>query len=167
MNWRRIFGIVALLAVAAGGFWLWNWFHPPPEKVIRRQMEKLAANLSAHPEGNIARAAAVNRILSQFSNDILINGEGISRINESLSGKTELQQALFGAMRQLNGDVSFDEVHVIVGPEETNAVVNFTAVARLADQTEPYTADLKAHFLKIDGDWLIHRVDPINVPVAR
>ena len=140
--------------------------HPPPEKVIRRQMEKLAVNLSSRAEGNIARAAAVNRTLALFTSDIFINGEGMSRVGESISGKTELQQALFAASRQLQGDVTFEEIHVTVGPEETNAVVTFSAVAKLADQPQPYSQDIKAQFQNIDGNWLIARVDPINVTTA-
>jgi hypothetical protein len=158
---------VALAAALAGGWWIWTWLNPPPEKVIRKQMEKLSYALSSRAQGNIALAAAVNRALAVFSNDVHINGEGVPRVGESITGKTELQQAIFAAKRQLEGDVTFEEVHVTVGPEKTNAVVTFSAVARLSGQNEPYSADLKAQFQKIDGDWLISRVDAINVPLSQ
>ena len=164
---KKAFGILAMAAALSGAWWIWGWLHPPPEKVIRRQMEKLSFNLSSRAQGNIALTAAVNRVLSVFSSDIYINGEGVPRVGESISGKTELQQAIFAAKRQLEGDFTFEEVHVTVGPEETNAVVTFSAVARLSGQTEPYSADLKAHFQKIDDDWLISRIEAINAPPAR
>src|SRR5689334_5220502 len=103
---KRAFQISALVAALAGAWWIWGWLHPPPEKVIRKQMEKLAYNLSARAQGNIALAAAVNRALAVLSNDIYINGEGVPRVGESITGKTELQQALFAAKRQLEGDVT-------------------------------------------------------------
>ena len=162
MNWRKIIAVVWLVAAFAGAFWIWRWMHPPPELVIRRQLEKLSESLSAKAQGNIARASAVNRALSVFASDIYINAEGMSRVSDSISGKTELQQALFAAKQQLDGDVTFVELHVTVGPEGTNAIARFSAVARLSGQTDPYSQDIKAQFLKIDGDWLITRVDPVN-----
>ena len=164
---KKLFQILALAAAVAAAWLIWTWLNPPPEKVIRKQMEKLAVNLSSRTQGNIAMAAAVNRALSVFSNDVVINGEGIPRVGDSITSKTELQQAIFAAKRQLEGDVTFEEVHVTVSPEQTNAVVTFSAVARLSGQAEPYSADLKAHFQKVERNWLIYRVDPINVPLSR
>jgi hypothetical protein len=39
--------------------------------------------------------------------------------------------------------------------------VNFNAVVRLSNQNEPFSQDLKAEFVTIDGKWLIARVEPI------
>jgi hypothetical protein len=159
---KRLLQIILVLAVAAAGYFLWVWTHPTPEKAIHKQMEKLSETLVAKPgEGNIARIAGINRTLSFFTPDININGEGIAQINQSIQGQTELQQALFAARSRLDGAITFGDINIIVGPEQTNARVNFNAVARLSGQTEPYTQDLKAEFVKVDGKWLIARVDPI------
>lgn len=163
---KRILQLILVCALAAAGYFLWTWLNPTPEKAIRKQMEKLAETLESKPgEGNIARVAAINRTLSFFAPDFLINGEGIPQVNQSIQSHTELQQALFAARARLEGSVAFHEVHVIVAPEATNARVNFRAVARLAGQTEPYSADLKAEFVKIKRDWLISRVDPIGTEI--
>jgi hypothetical protein len=141
---------------------LWIWTHPTPEKAIRKQMEKLQETLVGKPgEGNFARVAGINKTLSFFTPNVYINGEGIAQVNESIQGQTELQQALFAARSRLDGAITFSEVHVIVGAEATNARVNFNAIARVSGQAEPYSQDLKAEFVKIDGKWLISRVDPI------
>lgn len=159
---KRLLQIILLLTLAAAGYFLWIWTHPTPEKAIRKQMEKLSETLVAKPgEGNIARVAGINRTLSFFTPDININGEGIAQVNQSITGQTELQQALFAARSRLDGAITFNDINIIVGAEQTNARVNFNAVARLSGQTEPYTQDLKAEFVKVDGKWLISRIDPI------
>jgi hypothetical protein len=159
---KRLLQIIVLLAFAVGGYFVWTWTHPSPEKAIRKQMEKLAETLAGKPgEGNFARVGGINKTLSFFTPNIYINGEGIPQVNESIQGQTELQQALFAARSRLDGAITFHEIHVIVGSEATNARVNFHAVARLSGQNEPYSQDLKAEFVKLDGKWLISRVDPI------
>src|SRR5690349_16656168 len=116
MAMKRVFQVLALIAALAGAWLIWGWLNPPPDKVIRKQMEKLAVSLSSRSQGNIALAASVNRALSVFANDVYINGDGVPRVGESITGKTELQQAIFAAKRQLEGDVTFEEVHITVGP---------------------------------------------------
>lgn len=159
---KRLLQIIVLVAFGVGGYFVWTWTHPSPEKAIRKQMEKLAETLTGKPgEGNFARVAGINKTLSFFTLNIYINGEGIPQVNESIQGQTELQQALFAARSRIDGAITFHEIHVIVAPEATNARVNFHAVARLSGQNEPYSQDLKAEFVKTDGKWLISRVDPI------
>ena len=163
---KRLLQIIVLIAAAVAGYFVWIWTHPSREEAIRKQMEKLAETLVAKPgEGNFARVAGINKTLSFFTSNIYINGEGIPQVNESISGQTELQQALFAARSRLDGAITFNEIHVEVGPESTNARVNFNAVARVSGQTEPYSQDLKAEFVKVDGKWLISRVDPIGTGI--
>jgi hypothetical protein len=145
---------------------LWIWTHPTSEAAIRKQMEKLSETLVAKPgEGNFARAAAINKTLSFFTSNVYINGDGIPQVNESIQGQAELQQALFAARSRLDGAITFNDVHVEVGAEATNARVTFHAVARLSGQNDPYSQDLKAEFVNIDGKWLISRVDPIGTGI--
>jgi hypothetical protein len=165
---KRLLQIIVFLACAAAGYFLWTWTHPSPEKAIRKQMEKLAETLTGKPgEGNFARVAGIHKTLSFFTPNIYINGEGIPQVNESIQGQTELQQALFAARSRLDGAITFHEIHVSVGPEATNARVNFNAVARLTGQNEPYSQDLKAEFVKLEGKWLISRVDPIATGIRQ
>jgi hypothetical protein len=160
---KRVLQIVLVVVLGAGAYGLWVKWHPTPEQAIRKTLNKLAENLVSKPgQGNIANVAAVNRTLSYFTPDVLINGEGMARVGESIQGRTELQQALFAARRQLEGAIDFADVHVQVA-SETNAVANFTAIGRLAGEKDPYSQDLKAQFVKVDGDWLIARVDAITL----
>jgi hypothetical protein len=159
--------IILFLAAAILAWLVWSWMHPSPERAINRQLEKLQDSLAIKPgEGNIARVSAINRAISLFTPDVVINTEGIPQMGDAIQGRTELQQALFTARSQLQGEVNFSDIHITVGPNETNAVVNFTAVARIANQKEPYSQDIKAQFVYMDRDWLISRVDPIALRAA-
>ncbi len=164
---RRAFPIlVAALAVAAGYF-LWVWANPTPEQAVRKQLEKLAETLAIKPnEGNIARVGAINRTLGFFTEDIVVNGEGIAQVNESIQGRTELQQALFAARQRMSGAVTFHEIRVAVEPGEIEATAEFTAVAELSGQGDPYHQNIKATLKKVEGDWLIQRVDPVMLPLT-
>ena len=162
---KRILQLVLVAIVAVAGYFAWTWLNPTPEKAIRKQMEKLAETLVGKPgEGNIARVAGINKTLGFFAPDIYINGEGIPQLNDAIQGHNELQQALFAARSRLDGAITFHDVHVLVDdPKATNARVNFRAVARLSGQSEPFSQDLKAQFVKINRDWLISRIDPITL----
>jgi hypothetical protein len=162
---KRVLQLVLVAILAVAGYFAWTWLNPTPEKAIRKQMEKLAETLVGKPgEGNIARVAGINKTLGFFAPDIYINGEGIAQVNDAIQGHNELQQALFAARSRLDGAITFHDVHVIVDdPKATNARVNFRAVARLSGQSEPFSQDLKAQFVKINREWLISRVDPISI----
>lgn len=165
---KQILRLLIVVAALAGGWMAWQWLHPAPEKAIRRQLAKLSDSLASKPnEGNFARVSAVNRALSFFTPDVIINGEGMSRMGETIQGKTELQQALFAARRQLEGEIDFSDIRVQIAPGETNATATFTAVGHLVGQSDPYTQDIKAQFQKLDGNWLISRVDPVTLKTPR
>jgi hypothetical protein len=165
---KQIVRLLVVILALAGAWGTWVWFHPAPEKAIRQQLAKLSDSLVSKPnEGNFARVAAMNRTLSFFTTDVLINGEGMARMGETIQGKTELQQALFVARKQLEGEIDFSDVRVQVVPGETNATATFTAVGHLAGQADPYTQDIKAQFKNIDGTWLISRVDPVTLKPPR
>jgi len=159
---KRILQITLVVIVAGLAYFVWTWMNPSPELAIRRQMEKLGETLQGKPgEGNIARVAAINRTLSFFTADVQINADGMAQVSDSITGRTELQQALFAARQRLSGAITFHEMNVMVAPEQTNATVNFTAVAQLSGQDAPYSQDLRAFFVKLEGDWLINRVEAI------
>ena len=55
---KIVFRLVLLAALAAGGFWLWTVLFPSPEKVVRRQIARLAATATFKAgDNNLTRAA--------------------------------------------------------------------------------------------------------------
>jgi hypothetical protein len=153
--------IVQLLAVAVVAFALWHYLFPPPERVIEKKLNALAEIISQNPQGNISKAANVNRIGNFFHPNVSINLEGFGRDVSSLQGRSEIEQTAM-AVRQNNIPISviFSAIHITVGPEETNASAIVTAEVKLNDQKEPIVQDIRLTFEKFDRSWLIRSATP-------
>lgn len=157
---KPLFWVVLLAPLSWG---VWHFFFPPPERVIRERLEKLARAISAQPDGNISKVANVNSIGSFFHPNISINLEGFGREVSSIQGRGELEQMAMGA-RQNNIFVSveFSNVHVQAERGDTNASAIVTAEVRLSNQAEPIVQDLRLGFEKLDRKWLIRTAQPMK-----
>jgi hypothetical protein len=151
--------IITLLALGAIAFGIYYLLFPPPEKVIRKRLTKLAAAISARPQGNIATLANVNRIGSFFHPNVSIVVEGFGREFGSVSGRGELQQSALAA-RQRVGAVSVEFYNINVIAAETNATVSATALVKIGDETNPVVQEINVRFEKLDRDWLIRSATP-------
>jgi hypothetical protein len=153
--------IITVVALAAIGFGIYYWLFPPPEKVIRRRFTKLAAAISARPQGNIATVANVNRIGSFFHPNVSISVEGYGAELGSVQGRGELQQTALAARQRVGSiSVEFYNINIIVGPSETNATVTTTAIIKLNDDANANVQEVQLTFEKLDRDWLIRSAAP-------
>jgi hypothetical protein len=155
---KAIFWILLLGFVSWG---LWYFVFPPPEKVIRQRLSKLAAAISEQPQGNISKIANVSHIGSFFHPNVSLNVEGFQRDVSSISGRGELEQMALGARQ--NGvavHVEFSNLHIQAVRGETNASALITAEVVLNEQKEPIVQDLRVNFEKLDRKWLIRSVEP-------
>lgn len=162
MKWvRRILLGLALLAL---GLWLWSVLFPGPEKIIRKRLAALAADASfAGNEGPMVRAAKIARILGLFSLDAEITFEAPGRGQQSLRGREDIRQAALGAQSALPSlKVEFLDVNVTVAPDKQSAVVDLTARGRTGGDPGAFVQEMKFTFQKIDGKWLIVRVETVK-----
>jgi hypothetical protein len=161
VKWVRPILLVVLLAAAAFG--IWRFLFPPPEKVIRKNLAKLAAAVSENPQGNIAKVANANRIASCFHAEVTVNLQGFGREVEAINGRSELQQMAMAA-RQNVGQISlaFPNIHVEVEADRENARAIVSVVVTL-NQGTPIAQDVKFGFTKVDRAWLIKSVEPLRV----
>lgn len=158
---KSIRTIITLFAVAAIGFGIFYWLFPPPEKVIRKRLTKLAEAINSRPEGNIATMANINRIGSFFHPNVSISVEGYGADLGSVSGRGELQQAALAARQRVGSiSVEFYNVEIMVAPGKTNAVVTATAIIKLNDDANAQVQDLEFAWEKYDRDWLIRSATP-------
>lgn len=152
-----------LLVLALAAWGVRHFFFPPPERVIRQRLEKLAAAISEQPTGNISKVANVNRIGSFFHPNVTINLEGFGRDLSSVQGRGELEQMAMG-VRQ-NGrvlNVHFSNLHVQTERGSTNASALVTAEVSVKDQNEPMVQDVRLNFERMDRAWLIRSAEPMK-----
>jgi hypothetical protein len=152
--------LITLLAVGAIAFGIYYFLFPPPEKVIRKRLTRLAESISTRPQGNIATIANVNRIGSFFHPNVSITVEGFGTEFASVQGRGELQQIAVAARQRIGSiSVEFYNVEITVA-DKTNATATATAMIKLNDDPNANIQEIQLAFEKVDRDWLIRSATP-------
>jgi hypothetical protein len=161
---RILSRLVLLAAVIALGFWLWTVLFPPPEKIIRHQLREVAACVSFVPgEGALAGAAAVEKLAGYFSPDVKIHFDTMDTGQHSFEGRDEVTQAAFAARSQLNTlQVKFQDISIALGVDKQSATAELTARVNAHGQDDYIISEMRFSFKKIDGQWLIVRVETVK-----
>lgn len=151
----------ALLALA---FWLGSVLFPGPEKIIRKRLAALAADASfAGNEGPMVRAAKIARLLGLFSLDAEITFDAPGRGVHTLRGREDIRQAALAAQSTLSSlKLEFLDVNVTLAPDKQSAVTDLTARGRVGGDPNAFVQEMKFTFQKIDGKWLIVRVETVK-----
>jgi hypothetical protein len=162
---KRWMGRLVLLAVlGVVGFYLWRWLFPDPELEIRRRVQEVAQLASfANNEGPLAKAANAHKLTTYFSLDATVVVEGSGQPQIRISGQQELLQTALAARQNLASlKVEFLDVTVALSNAKQAAQVNLTARARVPGERDELIAELNFFFKKIEGDWLITRVETVR-----
>jgi len=147
-------------ALAAGIVWL---LFPSPVRVIRNNLEGLAAAASSSPSGNIKRLANVNTLLGYFAQEVVINLEGYGRAAERISGRDELTQLLMaGRTMGQSFKVEFYDIQVALEEGGLAATARLAALVTQQGQTDPLVQEFYVRFVKTGRSWLISEVRPVN-----
>jgi len=156
--------IAALLALAALGYWLWTVFFPSDEAIIRKRLTKVATLMTFDSqEGNIARAMNVNEAAGYFARDVEIIIDTPAQSKFTLSGRDELTQRALGVRMLLKGlAVRFLDLNITLAPDNSEATVNLTGEARVPGDRDLFVQELKFFLRKIEGQWLIIRVETVR-----
>jgi hypothetical protein len=161
---RILLRLVLLAAVIALGYWLWTVCFPPPEKILRRQLQGVAACASFGPdEGALAKAANAEKLGGYFSPDVKIHFDTMDTGQHSLEGRDEVVQAAYAVRSQLtNIRVKFEDIAIALGADKESATVELTARANARGQDDYFISEMRFTFKKIDGQWLIIRVETVK-----
>ena len=155
--------IVLVAALIAVGVWCWHVFFPSPEKMIRKRLGELAkaASFSSN-EGLVAKAWNASVLGEYFTLDVQVTVD-VPGEQHTLKGREELLQAAVGARSQVSSlKIEFPDIKVTVAPDGDSALVNLTALGRVAGQSEIYMQELKVHMIRIKRDWLIDQIETVR-----
>jgi len=156
--------LVLLAAVIVAGIWAWNYFFPSPQKVIGRNLLKLAqlASFSAG-EGNFKKLAEMERLRSLLAGNIHVSLDVSEKHPLTFDNREELVQAALAARSAVKGlQADFSEINIIVNADRQSAVAVLVLQAKISGESEPIVAPLKVTLGKINGEWLMTRIEPVK-----
>jgi hypothetical protein len=158
---RRSLALFALLALV---LWLWSALFPGPERIIRQQLARVAQTASfTASEGLLARAHNASKLAGYFSVDAQVSLDASGHGSYTFNGRNEIMQAAAGA-RSAGGAlaVEFLDVAVVLAADRLSATADLTAKAKIPGERDFYVQEVKFILKKIDGDWLIVRVETVK-----
>ena len=158
------FRIVALAAAGALVFWLWPIFFPGPEKAIQKKMSALAETTSFDAGTSaFARAAKAMSFQGFFGSNAVIVVDVPDLGVHTLNGRFEITEQSNAGFAGLPGlKVSFLDTTVSVSPDKLEATVSCTVRVNVGRDKDYGVQELRLHFQKINGDWLITRVETVK-----
>jgi hypothetical protein len=161
---KIVFRIVLFAALAALGVWLWTTLFPGPKKVIRQRLTELARTVSFSPnESDWARAAAARSLAGFFSTNVELNVELPELTRYHLMDREEIARAALFARSKAEGlKVRFLDINVTVVPDKQSAVADLTVEANVSGEADPMVQEMKFTLHKIDGQWLITRIETVH-----
>lgn len=156
--------VVLLAAIAGLGIWLWGVLFPSPDKIIHRQLAKLAARVSfARDEGNLERLADAERVADFFSSNVEVNIDLPGHEQHSFAGRDEITQAALGSRQAVNWlSLKFPDINVSVAPDQASAGAEVTANVSIPGEADVFAEELKISFEKSDRHWLINKVETVR-----
>jgi hypothetical protein len=157
---RPIFAVVGI-AVA---FWLWTVLFPSPQRVIQKRLNQLASTATFEPkEGLVSRALKVDKLGSFFADKIELNVNVPGLHPDSVTTREDLKDAAKVAAGTARGlSIEFIDMKIELNPDKEAAYVDLTLNGKVSGESDPIVQQLKFNLKKIDGEWLITKVQTIK-----
>lgn len=161
---KTLFRLVALAAVLTLAWWLWTGLFPSDEAMIKQRLNRVAALMTFDSkEGNIAMAANVSELMGLFDLEVEVMIDTPEFQRQSLAGRDEIRNAALAARQGFSPlEVKFLDQTVVIAPDGTNATVQLTGQARQPGKRDLFVQEMKFLLRKVDGKWLIHRVETVR-----
>jgi hypothetical protein len=161
---KNVFRLVLLAALVALGVWLWLVLFPSPEKIIRKRLVQLAQDVSfSTSDGNLSRLISAQSVAGFFSTNIEVNIDVPGRVQHDFMGRDEITQAALASRSAVSGlKVKFPDIGVMIAPDKQSATADVTLDATVSGESDAIVQELKFTFQKIDGQWLITRIETIR-----
>ncbi len=161
---KLISRLILLAALVALGVWLWTIFFPNPEHVIRKQLAKLAQDVSfSQNENNLIKIADAQGVADFFSSNVEINITIPGHEQETMAGRDQITQAALASRTVATDlDVKFPDVNVTVAPDKNSATADVTVDATVSGERNAIVQEVKFTFVKVNGKWLISAVETVR-----
>jgi len=158
------FRLILLATAAALGFWCWTVLFPSPEKAVLKKISSLASTATfSASDGNITRATKVSNLIGYFATDAEITFDVIGYPVRTLSGRDEIREAAAGGFTGLSTlNVQVLDFTVRIGADKLTADVSCTAKVNAGDSKDFGVQEMHFQLKKIDGDWLITKVETVK-----
>lgn len=156
--------LVIAVVVLAAGYWAWTTLFPNPRKLIRQRLNKLAQTASfSSGEGQLAKLARAQKVANFFSDQVVVNVHVPGGEGGEINSRADLLQHAQAAYMMLNGvKAKFADPNIELPPGKEDAIVDVVLTADIGTEKNAVVEELKFDFKKIDGDWLITRVESVN-----
>jgi hypothetical protein len=160
--------IVVRLLLAAGlivlGFWLWTVLFPGPEKLIRKRLAEVARLASITPgEGLVSQGLRIQGLVNCFDPQAELRFDLPGRSQYTITGRDEMIEYAGAARRNLRSlKVELLDPNLTLSPDKQSAVVDLTARVKIPDERDFFVQEMKFTLKKINGEWLIIRVETVR-----
>jgi hypothetical protein len=144
--------------------WVGLQYFTSDEQRIKSLLPKLATTASVKADENlIGRALKAERVIGFFADSVSLEIEGPRDVMPKIETKTDIQQSMMALYQQTRDfDLKFLDILVKVADDKQSASVFTTALVRATGETQPYGQELKIKFDKVQGRWLIKRIEAIQ-----
>lgn len=146
------------------GVWLWTILAPNPDRVIRKRLAQVAQAASFAPGSSyLSNLAGAQRLADFFATNVEVRIDVPGHETQRLSSREELFQTDLGARAAVKSlSVSIPDVTLIIQPDKKSAIADLTLEAKIAGDSDMMIQELKLTLKKIDGTWLITRVETVQ-----
>lgn len=164
MVMKIVLRVILLVVLIALGVWLWMVLFPSPDKIVRRQLAKLAGDVSfSQTENNLVKIADAQVVADFFSSNVEVNIDVPGHEEQSMDGRDQITQAaLLSRQEATDLDVKFPDINVTVAADKLSAVADVTVQATVSGQANAIVEEVKFTFEKIGGKWLISKVETVK-----
>jgi hypothetical protein len=162
---NKVRSLILMAVAVALGTWLWGFFFPNPEKIIRARLREISERASFPAnQAPFAALSDVQRLCAMVSPDVTIQVNAPGAGHHSIQGREDLRQGAIGWRASVNGaKVEFPDIAVTVAPDKQSAEVLLTLKARVPTEPDSIYEEMKVAFRKLDGNWLVTRAETVRM----
>ena len=158
--------VLLLVALIGGGIWLWMYFHPGPEKAIRRRLADVAEQVSFKTgEGMVAKAMRADKLASYFGSEVFLTIDLPEISSHESMSRDEISKfalALRSTPHFRSLKVQCLDPVITLGADKKSALVDLTIRAETAGDKYLVVQEMKFTMKEVDGEWLIVRMETVT-----